>query len=170
MSATTLLGVWTLSMARSPQQRRPDIAESHHVARHCGHQTIDRDPVTGEIRGVFPQAFELRTAKKELYLSLNWFEYFAGTLTDQYKGVVAALRDKRTVKSNTAIARLNAGLIVQTGKVRGLALRVRDRSSASNPGYVGLEGMPKDNSDKRFLGLLASKCCVEVRGVKAIDS
>lgn len=155
-------------MARNQkQQRRPDVPVEHHVARHCNFQCIDHDPLTGAVRGLFPAAFELKTAKKEPYLSLNWFEYFDCDLSDQYKRIVVALKAKRNVPAGSAIARLNAGDIMDAGAARSLKLRLRDRSSDSNPAYVGLEGMPMDNSDETLIGLLV-KACLEIRKVGSI--
>ncbi len=84
-----------------------------------------RDPATKEIKGVFPQAFELRVKIGERYLSLNWFEFFGDTVPAQYRGVVAALRDKRNVTPRCGIVRLNAAEIMDAGAARGLSLRLR---------------------------------------------
>jgi hypothetical protein len=47
---------------------------------------------------------------------------------------------------------------------------MRDRSSIANPGYVGLEGMPRDNSDTEFLGILVPQLCIEARSIADIDA
>jgi hypothetical protein len=47
---------------------------------------------------------------------------------------------------------------------------MRDRSSIANPGYVGLEGMPRDNSDIEFLGILVPQLCIEARSIADIDA
>ena len=127
---------------KKPKQvRRPDVPDDHNVARHCHHQRIIRDLESGDITGVFPQEFELRLTKKETYLSMNWLEFFPGNLDAQFKAVVAALRAKRKVVGRSAIARIRAGSLVESGKIGGYTIRVRDKSSAKNPGYVGIEGV-----------------------------
>ncbi len=153
------------------KQVRRDVLQEHHVARYCNSQVVDRDPENNAIRGVFPQAFELKTNRGEEYLSLCQFEYFAGTLDAQFKSVLMVFRDKiANVRSASAIVRLNCGAILAAGTSRGHSLRMRDRSSDKNRGYAGLEGMPKDNSDLDLLGILANKLCLEVRGVQEIDN
>jgi hypothetical protein len=82
---------------------------------------------------------------------------------------VAALRAKRTVKPVDAIARSNAAQVIAAGVPGNHPLRLRDRSSAENPAYCGLYGMPLDNGDLDFLVSLA-KGCIEVRKVADIDA
>ena len=159
-------------MPKAPaQRRRPDVPNSDHVARYCNPQLVIRDPKTQAIIGLFPQAFELREKIKETYLSTHWMESFAEVVDAQFKRVVAALRKKHpSVRPLGAFARLNAGLIVQAGAARKLSIRIRDRSNPNDPGYSGIFGMPLDNSDLEFLALLANECCIEIRGVAAIDA
>ena len=142
---------------RKPKQaRRPDVPHADHVARHCNPQRVIRHPVTRQVQGVWPEAFELRVTKNEEYLSVHWMEYFSPDIAPQFLEVVKALRKKRDLVPNSAIARLNAGLIVGAGSLRGHSLRIRDRSSTSDPGYSGIYGMPRDNSDAELLSLLAT--------------
>jgi hypothetical protein len=47
------------------------LPDDHHVVWHVSYQQIDRDDVTGAIRGIFPQAFEL-LPKDEGYPSASW--------------------------------------------------------------------------------------------------
>ena len=99
---------------------------------------------------------------------MNWFEYFQTDLSGQYKEIVKALRAKRTVAKDSGLARLNSGKITAVGNSHGLALRIHDRSSKGNPAYVGLEGMPQDNSNADFLANLA-RICEAIRIVAEID-
>src|SRR5271170_905797 len=93
------------------QARRPDVPNADHVARHCNSQRVIRHPTTHEVQGVWPEAFELRVTKNEPYLSVHWMEYFSADVDHQFQEVVKALREKRDVVPNSALARLNAGLI-----------------------------------------------------------
>ena len=158
-------------MSKAPKQRRrEDVPHKDHVARYCNPQRVIRDPNTNAIIGVFPQAFELRPKIKESYLSTHWMESFAVDVDAQFQAVVAALRDKlNIVRPEAAVARLNAGCVVQGGAMRKLSIRIRDRSSRNDPGYSGIYGMPRDNSDVEFLALLANECCIEVRGVAEVS-
>ncbi len=154
-------------ISKAPKQRR--VPPDDHVARYCNPQRVIRDPNTDTIKGVFPQAFELRTNKKELYLSTHWMESFSEENDLQFQGVVAALRKKmEVVRPKAAIAKLNTGCVVRCGAMRGLAIEIRDRSNSHNPGYAGIYGMPLDNSDDLFLAQLADECCIEVRGVDEV--
>jgi hypothetical protein len=97
-------------------------------------------------------------------------EYFSADVDHQFQEVVKALREKRDVVPNSALARLNVGLILKAGLLRGHSLRIRDRSSTSDPGYSGIYGMPRDNSDAELLALLATECCIQVRVVRDIGA
>lgn len=158
-------------MAKHLRQTRRDVPVADHIARYCNPQRVIRDPLTGAIEGVYPQAFELRP--KESYLSASWMEFFGrdeGT-DHQFKSVVSALRAKHpNVKPHGAFARLNAGRILEVGSERGHSLRIRDRSSARDPGYASIENTPRDNSDLELLATFAEACCVDIRAVEAIDA
>lgn len=159
-----------MARGKPRQARRPDVPHADHVARHCNSQRVIRHPVTREVQGVWPEAFELRVTRNEEYLSAHWMEYFSTDIDLQFRDVVKALRKKRDVVPNSAIARLNAGLIVGAGSLRGHSLRIRDRSSTSDPGYSGIYGVPCDNSDAELLALLATECCIQVRAVRDIEA
>ena len=153
------------------KQKRRDVPSAHHLARHCNSQRVIRDPTTRDIKGVWPEAFELRVTLNEKYLSTHWMEYFSSNdIEKQFKEVVKALRVKRNVGANSAIARLQAASVVDAGKGRGHNIRIRDRSSNADPGYAGIDGMPLDNSDRELLAILANECCMQVRGVGEIDA
>jgi hypothetical protein len=158
-------------MSKAPKQRRrEDVPNTDHVARYCNPQRVIRDPNTHAITGVFPQAFALRPEIKESYLSTHWMESFAIDIDAQFQAVVGALRDKlNIVRPEAAVARLNAGRVVQEGAMRELSIRIRDLSRQNDPGYSGIYGMPRDNSDVEFLALLANECCIEVRGVAEVS-
>jgi hypothetical protein len=158
-------------MSKAPKQhRREDVPHKDHVARYCNPQRVIRDPNTHAITGVFPQAFALLPKIKESYLSTHWMESFAVDVDAQFQAVVAVLRDKLDiVRPEAAVARLNAGCVIQGGAMRGLSIRIRDRSSRNDPGYSGIYGVPRDNSDVEFLALLANECCIEVRSVAEVS-
>lgn len=159
-------------MAKQKQTRR-DVPSADHIARYCNHQRIIRDPITDEIKGVYPHAFALREPDKETYLSASWLEFFGkdDSLDHQFKSALNALRAKhRGVKSDGAFARLNAGRVLEVGAECGHSLRVRDRSAPDDPGYASIENTPLDNSDNKLLAAFANDCCIEVRGVAAIDA
>jgi hypothetical protein len=144
---------------------RRDVPTTDHVARYCNPQRVKRNPKTRAITGIFPQAFELRPHLNppETYLSTYWMEVFSDTLSEQYKGVLAALEKKhKGIAPLSAFARLHVGSIIDAALQRTLSIRVRDRSSPEDPGYSGIYGMPLDNRDVEFLALLAEECCVDV--------
>ncbi len=153
-----------------PNQPRRDVDGAHHVARYCNPQVVDRDPETDAVRGVFPQAFHLRTKQDEEYLSLRRFEHFGAAAPEQWKGVVKAFGGAiKNVRPTSAVARLNCGSVLAAGASRVHTLRMRDRSTNANPGYAGLEGLPRDNSDADLLALMATELCLDVKEVKEID-
>ena len=150
------------------QPRRKDLPTEDHIARYCSPQRVIRDPNTNVIIGVFPQAFKLRPKIKETYLSSHWMESFSTDIDSQFEAVAAALGKKLSIEPKAAIARLNVGYVVQAGEKKTHFIRIRDQSTQNNPGYSGIYGMPLDNSDSIFLYLLATECCIEVRGVSEI--
>ena len=149
-------------MAKFKQTRRDDVPNADHIARYCNHQRVIRDPLSDEIVGIYPQAFELREKLKdkspETYLSASWLEFFrrdAG-LDHQFKAALTALRAKHSgVKLRAAFARLNVGRILEIGAERGHNLRVRDRSTSSDPGYASIDNTPLNNSDIELLAVLS---------------
>lgn len=153
-------------MFKTPKQaHRKDVPPEDHVARYCNPQRVMRDPDTNAIMGVFPQAFKLRTKINEKYLSSHWMESFSTDVDTQFQAVAAALGKKLTIEPKAAIARLNVGYVVQAGVKKNHSIHVRNQSKPNNPGYSGIHGMPLNNSDSIFLDLLATECCIEVRGV-----
>lgn len=159
-----------MARGKPRQARRPDVPHADHVARHCNPQRVIRHPVTRQVQGVWPETFELRVTKNEEYLSVHWLEYFSTNVDRQFREVVKSLRKKRDVVPNSALARLNVGLIVRAGSLRGHSLRIRDRSSTSDPAYSGIYGMPRDNSDAELLALFATECCIQVRAVSDVEA
>ena len=150
------------------QKKKSDIPIHHHVARYCNTQLVDRDPETLVFRGIFPQAFALRENDRG-YLSVSWFEKFAGGNNSKLKGVIGALRGyMKEVRPKAAIAVLNVGFIVNTGTRLGHPIRVRDKTSKSKPQYAGIEGMPLNNSDGELLEILSSVACIHKREVAEI--
>jgi hypothetical protein len=159
----------------APQQRAyTSVPKTDHVARYCNVQRVIRDPITNKITGVRPQAFELRQKDKETYLSTYWMEFpceNASTNVDaQFRAVVTALRRKHpNVRPEAAFARLNVDRVVQAALVRQLPIRILCLPKRNDPGYTGIYGMPRDNSDSIFLAQLANECCIEVRGVAELS-
>jgi hypothetical protein len=152
-----------------PKKTRRDVPRADHIARYCNPQRVIRDPVTDAINGVYPQAFELRP--QETYLSASWLESFGGNESSdyQFKAALRAFRAKLSIKHSGALARINAGRIIDVGAERGHSLRVHDRSSKANPGYASIDNTPLDNSDLQLLATFADEC-IEIRCVSAIDA
>src|SRR5204863_5249898 len=107
-----------------------DIPAAEHVARYCHPQRgILRDAATGELKGLWPQAFMLRSHKKETYLSLNHFEHHNKDLAHQLREVLTIMRTKFLKPPEPVIARLNAARVVECGADHGRPLRVRRKFS-----------------------------------------
>jgi hypothetical protein len=169
-------------MAKFKQTRRDDVPNADHVARYCNHQRVIRDPLTDEIKGVYPQAFALREKIRdkgpETYLSASWLEFFGrdAGLDHQFKAALTALSAKHSgvkkqsgVKLRGAFARLNVGRILEVGTERGHKLRVRNRSTSSDPGYASIDNTPLNNSDMELLAAFA-RSCIEVVEIAQIDA
>jgi hypothetical protein len=77
---------------RKGHQPRRDVPAADHLARHCNSQRVIRDPITREIKGIWPEAFELRLNLREEYLSAHLMEYFARDDIDrQFRDIVQLL-------------------------------------------------------------------------------
>src|SRR5882672_10282536 len=100
-----------------PKRKFAKIVPEHHVVRRCGHQVIERDSVSNEVKGLFPAAMRLRENINETYLSTSWLEYCEGTRAERLKAVVAIHRAKAKsrLSPNSGIAVINAGRIVELG-------------------------------------------------------
>lgn len=162
----------TKDIKRPVNIKHLDIPSNHHLAKQCNPQRVIRNIETEAIEGIWSNVFELRPEKNESYISTYCMEAFGQNIDIQYKESVKSLRTIRkfTLKPKGAIARLNVGLIKIVGKERNHNLKVKDKSSKINPGYAGIYGMPKNNSDTLLLDLLAQKCCVEFRSIEEIDA
>ena len=148
------------------------IDKQHHVARLCGHQRLQRDPVSGEIVAVWPAAFELRVKENETYLSANWLEYFVGDVLEQLCQALAVLRGKmkRKIGPQSALLRLNVGEVLAAGEVQSIKLRVMHEMKKTDPAYAAIRGLPRDNGDKELLDLLSGMPSLSATEVAFLDS
>lgn len=155
---------------RSKQSRKPDVPGEHLIARYCEKNFVIRDPVTLEFKGIFPQAFALKEKRAERYLSASWFELFEGDMSTKFRSTVNAIRSYLLgLSSKGAIAVLKTEKVLKVGQDCGHKLRVADMRTQEKQQYIGISGMPLDNSDDELLGLLESEGCIEVREVAAIE-
>jgi hypothetical protein len=152
--------------------KRNDVPSGDHVARYCHPQRIIWDPVTGDLKGLFPAVFKLRDhlPKPETYISLNHFEHFGADIDNQFREILSVMRKKFKNPPEPVVARLNSGRILSCGASRQRQLRLRRRANKTDPSYVALEGLPLDNSDEILLAKLASETCVEVRSGAQIEA
>ena len=157
-----------------PKRKYTKIALEHHVVRRCGHQVIERDAVTQEVKGLFPAAMRLRTYinPRETYLSTNWLEQCDGTKAERLKVVVAVHRAKAksplSLKSGVAI--LNAGKVLEIGVAHRRGLAVRHTPTATDPSYSRVSGLPLDNSDDALIASLAEEAYRDFMLLKDVDA
>ena len=152
---------------RAPRKNANDVPDADHVARFCHPQRgVIRDPITKEIKGLYPEAFALRVDKNEQYLSMNHFEHFGPDVSAQFTEVLKVLRSKFTNPKH-AIARLNTKKVRDCGGDRH-EINVRKRGDKRDPSYVHCTGLPLDNSDRNLLIELA-KSYEEIREIKLIE-
>lgn len=135
------------------------IDDEHHVVRRCGYQMIERDALTNEVVGLFPQAMMLRPEIRENYLSVNKLEHCDGTKIEQLKSVVAIQRAK--AKSNlslqSGVATLKTGRIMEIGTRNGRRLAVTFTPNSSDRSYSRVSGLPLDNSDDHLIANLTTE-------------
>jgi hypothetical protein len=141
------------------------LSDDDHVVRHVNYQQIDRDDVTGAIRGIFPQAFEL-LPKDDGYLSASWLEFFAGPYISQIAAIAATLGRTRNVTAKQAFACGRVGDIKQACGEYGLKVRVIHEPDDDNPAYTAIRRYQSDNHE--LLDLLASEAWSAVTDAKAV--
>jgi hypothetical protein len=129
------------------------LSDDHHVVRHVSYQQIDRDDVTGAIKGVFPQAFELHP-KDEGYLSASWLEFFAGSNIRCIAAIACVLAKTRKVTAKQAFACGRVGDIKEACADHGLKIRVLHEPDEDNPAYTAIRRYQSDNHE--LLDLLAT--------------
>ncbi len=143
------------------------LSDDHHVVRHVSYQQIDRDDVTGVIRGIFPQAFEL-LPKDEGYLSASWLEFFAGARICCVAAIAAYLARTRNVTAKQAFACGRVGDVKEACSEYGLKIRVLHEPDDEyfNPAYAAIRRYQSDNHE--LLDLLASDAWSEVTDAKDV--
>ena len=153
------------------QKRLPNLPDNNRVARRCGHQKIDRDPETLEVRGIIPQAIALRTEIAESYLSTSWLEYYDGGDERRLKSVAETYRTAGVaLRPSAGLALLCVGKILAAGRERSRELRVIHRRNRDDPAYARIEGMPLDNSDMVLLQMICGDACERVVLIRDLDA
>lgn len=153
---------------KMPRKNANDVPDADHVAR-FGHpqRGVIRDPITKQIKGLYPEAFALRVEKNETYLSMNHYEHLSPNVDVQFTKVLRVLRSKFTTPKH-AIARLNAKKVRACGGDKH-DINVRKHGNKRDPSYVHCTGLPLDNSDRNLLTELASSY-EEIREINQIES
>jgi hypothetical protein len=127
-------------------------------------QMIDRDEDSGSIRGVFPQAFELRPAEE--YLSASWLEFFAASKLHQVAAVAAFLAKTRKVTDRQAFASGLVGEIKEACGEYDQKIRVLHEPFEDNLAYVAIRRYQSDNQE--LLELLATEAWADITDAKQV--
>ena len=141
------------------------LSDDHHVVRHVSYQQIDRDDVTGAIRGIFPQAF-LLYPKDEGYLSANWLEFFGGIHLNRIAGIAAYIAKKRKVTEKQAFACGRVGDVKDACAEYGRKIRVIHEPDEDNQAYTAIRRYQSD--DLELLELLATEAWSHVTDAKDV--
>jgi hypothetical protein len=147
------------------------IYDEEHVVRRCWRQGIDRDRVTGQIRGIHPAVMKLRPEINETYLSLSLLEHCPGTEIDRLRAILALLKRKMphsNFDAESGLAIMNALRVRMIGRARNHTLSLRYTPSKKDPAYSRLSGLPYDNSDMLLLAELAAEASRRLRLLSAI--
>lgn len=149
--------------------RITSLSDDQHVVRHVVYGLIDwEDEATGRIRGVFPQAFELKE-KDEGYLSVCWREFFGGPKLDQISGIAAFLGKTRKVTAKQAFALGQVGSIKDACTDHGQKIRVTYEPNAEeNLAYAAIRRYQSDNLE--LLELLAGEVWSDIVPSKEVAS
>jgi hypothetical protein len=141
------------------------LSDDHHVVRHVPNALIDWGD-DGGIKGIFPQAFELKE-RDEGYLSACWQEFFRGLKLHQLAGIAAFMGKKRKVTDRQAFACGRVGDIKEACLEHGQKIRVLHEPDAEeNLAYSAIRRYQSDNVE--LLELLASEAWSDVTPSKDV--
>jgi len=141
------------------------LSDDAHVVRHVSKNLVDRDDDTGVIRGIFPQAFELRPTD-DGYLSAAWQEFFVGPKRKQVAGVAAFIGKTRKITLNQAFVSGCVRDVKNTCADFGQKIRILHEPCDDNLAYAAIRRYQSDNLD--LLELLASEAWCDVTDAKDI--
>jgi hypothetical protein len=144
------------------------LSDDHHVVRHIPYTLVDWDEQTGAIKGIFPQAFELKE-KDEGYLSASWREFFGGAKLRQLAGIAAFLGKTRKVTSKQAFACGRVGDVKAACLEHGQKIRVTyEPDPDENLACAAIRRYQSDNLE--LLDLLAQKAWCDITPSKDVVS
>ncbi|MGT2436495.1 hypothetical protein ACU4GH_11955 [Bradyrhizobium betae] len=137
------------------------LSDDHHVVRHVPNALVDwEDEEAGTIKGVFPQAFELKE-KDAGYLSTCWREFFAGGKLKQLAGIAAFMGKTRKVTVKQAFAVGRVGDVKAACLEHGQKIRVTHEPDPNeNLAYSAIRRYQTDNIE--LLELLAKEAWNDV--------
>jgi hypothetical protein len=142
------------------------LSDDHHVVRHITHTLVDWDEQTGAIKGIFPQAFELKE-KDDGYLSACWREFFDGTKLQQLAGIAAFLGKTRKVTNKQAYACGRVGEVKEACLEHGQKIRVTyEPDPEENLAYAAIRRYQSDNME--LLDLLAKEAWCDITHSKDV--
>jgi hypothetical protein len=154
-------------MAKSTNISNPD----HHFVKHCKNRELIRDK-TGQIIGIFPDAFTLKPADtrfpEEKWLSGLYYEFFDGTPDEQMCACCHFI--PLEMKKKDALCRMPIGAIKEQGQKRARTLRALHQPEKESPGYAAIHGLPKasDPKDDELLLLLSTLAVSETAEISTI--
>lgn len=153
-------------------QKHSPVPNDNHVVRRCGYQVIERDIITNRVIGLFPAAMQLRKAKNETYLSMNFLEHCPGTRNERLKSVVAIQRSKAStaLSLDSGVAVLNAGKIREIGSAHKRNLAVRHTPNRNDASYSRVSGLPLDNSDEHLIAALIEEAYRDFTLLRDVDA
>jgi hypothetical protein len=136
------------------------LSDDQHVVRHVTNALIDWDDESGAIKGIFPQAFELKK-KDEGYLSACWREFFRGSKLDQLAGIAAFLGKTRNITQKQAFACGRVSDVKAACLEYGQKIRVTyEPDPEENLAYSAIRRYQSDNIE--LLELLATEAWSDI--------
>jgi len=117
------------------------LPPEHHIARHIKPRLVQRDEETNEPIGIFPEAFQLRDAERDL--SVNWLEHFRGDRTEQLRQVIA--HSELKLKARDGFGVLQVGVVSEICERHGAKVRIIHDPTPKNPAHAGVHRYPRGN-------------------------
>ena len=131
--------------------RGDHLADDHHVLRYCSPSRLGANNLP------LPTAFYPKDG--EVYLSVNWVEFYAGDECDEaVRKIRKCLSEKMVVKPNGGLACLEVEAIKRVvGELPEENPEVTHQPCADDPSHAGVFGVPPEGPQMMMVAMALSE-------------
>lgn len=135
------------------------VPDADTLVRYVKPSLVMRNPETGAVEGVFPDAFRLR-AEDHGALSCAWLEHYAGTRSEQLLASIAQFKVALSVKKSAVFAVGNAGAIKSACSKYDVGVRIVHAPEANHEAHAEVRRF--QDQEEELLALLAEDAWSEL--------